>query len=440
MGWDGKHYPNPPPDGWHQASDGRWWAPGTGPKELRPESVVGDSSQTILPGNDVAIPAINRDPERVGTWPTSDQPAPDQLASDDGAGPPQVPSDRRMTREEFEAARAQKQSNQASGTDHDQTNDDPTDRHQPRQAGLAARDQPAAETSEKSPSKTSETILPGKQAPVMYDPDQSDKLSQVEPIDPTAQMSSQTTILPSNLKPDSTAKTSAKEPPPTKPVPQPASLENSTNAKGEPFVPAPPNPNARPLPVDEEEKGLLIPILGSALAIVLIAGAIFWFFVLRNTDDTDTATSESSTTTTTATTTTDEQSTIAPTTTASTTTAVTTTTAPVTSETTATTEAEEVTPTSATIPRAQIVSKFRESLASNGLSSSVLTDDDIVKFGEDFCFVASNSENRSIYDTEAQAAIDDSSSQLSDEELRLVIDTAIVVSCPDQAERLDITV
>ncbi|MGF1600062.1 MAG: hypothetical protein ACFCVK_24665 [Acidimicrobiales bacterium] len=31
VGWDGKSYPWPPPDGWYHASDGRWWAPGTGP-------------------------------------------------------------------------------------------------------------------------------------------------------------------------------------------------------------------------------------------------------------------------------------------------------------------------------------------------------------------------------------------------------------------------
>lgn len=31
VGWDGKRYPWPPPEGWYHASDGRWWAPGTGP-------------------------------------------------------------------------------------------------------------------------------------------------------------------------------------------------------------------------------------------------------------------------------------------------------------------------------------------------------------------------------------------------------------------------
>ena len=31
IGWDGKTYPWPPPEGWYHASDGRWWAPDTGP-------------------------------------------------------------------------------------------------------------------------------------------------------------------------------------------------------------------------------------------------------------------------------------------------------------------------------------------------------------------------------------------------------------------------
>ncbi len=444
MGWDGKYYPNPPPDGWHQASDGRWWAPGTGPKGSLPEPTAADSSQPIPPGNDVAIPAISRDPERAGTWPTSGDSAAKEPVSEGDAVRSQIPADRRMTREEFEAARTQREANQTPAADSADDGANPAN-GKPQRAELAPRDQPPAETNEENPSNPLETILPGQRTPAMYDPDQSERSSQPESVDPTAQMNSQTTILPNNMKADSASKASSqpspKQPPPSTPVPQPASLENSTNAKGEPFVPAPPNPNARPLPIDEDEKSLLVPIVGSALALLLLAGAIFWFFVLRTTDDADTATSESSITTTTAVATTDEQSTVAPTTTASTTsTATTTTTAPTSSDTTSTIESEEVTPTSATIPKAQVVSKFRESLASNGLNSSVLTDDDIVKFGEDFCFVASNSKDRSEYDTEAQAAIDDSASQLSDEELRLIIDTAVVVSCPDQAERLNVSV
>ncbi len=31
LAWNGQPYPWPPPDGWYEASDGRWWADGTGP-------------------------------------------------------------------------------------------------------------------------------------------------------------------------------------------------------------------------------------------------------------------------------------------------------------------------------------------------------------------------------------------------------------------------
>ena len=40
-GWDGKSYPWPPPDGWYEASDGRWWAPGTGPNPPPAGDLVG---------------------------------------------------------------------------------------------------------------------------------------------------------------------------------------------------------------------------------------------------------------------------------------------------------------------------------------------------------------------------------------------------------------
>ena len=97
-------------------------------------------------------------------------------------------------------------------------------------------------------------------------------------------------------------------------------------------------------------------------------------------------------------------------------------------------------PSSATIPDEQVVTEFRDSLASNGLDSTPLSDDDIVRFGQDFCFIAANSADRAAYDAEAQAAIERSTSQLTDAELLLVIDTAVAVSCPEQAERLEIVV
>lgn len=35
VAWNGEPYPWPPPDGWYQADDGRWWAPGSGPDPHR---------------------------------------------------------------------------------------------------------------------------------------------------------------------------------------------------------------------------------------------------------------------------------------------------------------------------------------------------------------------------------------------------------------------
>ncbi len=36
MAWDGRSYPGPPPEDWYEASDGRWWAPGSGPNPPSP--------------------------------------------------------------------------------------------------------------------------------------------------------------------------------------------------------------------------------------------------------------------------------------------------------------------------------------------------------------------------------------------------------------------
>lgn len=464
--WNGQLYPNPPPEGWHKASDGRWWAPGTGPEAsqasgsqttppTQPTADL-DTDQTILPGEDLAIPSIKRDPQRAGTWPT----APNKTASPATADPaaeswsnipvstdqtseptathlapthsaasdaeptkiartpsyqPDQPQERRRTREEVEASRTQDPAGSADTS--------LAEEGQPQRPGLAPRDVPETAGPEK--------LTPAQQKPVMYDPDRTK--TQASPLqgDQTAQLDNQGTILPGQSSlPDSEVRGA---------IPKPATLENSTNAKGKPFVPEPPNPNARPLPVPEEEKSLAIPVLGSAVAAILLIGGLSWFFFLRGSDENETATedptttaeAEQTTTTEPPTTTTISATTEAPTTTAKPTT---------TTDSPTTTEGEAVVPTSASIPPDQVVANFREKLASNGLSSAVLTDDDIVKFGEDFCFVASNSKDQAAFDTEAKAAIADSTSSLSDDELRLVIDTAVVVSCPEEAKRLEITI
>lgn len=48
-GWDGKPYPWPPPEGWYEASDGRWWAPGTGPNPPGAEGPGGVPGTTPAP-------------------------------------------------------------------------------------------------------------------------------------------------------------------------------------------------------------------------------------------------------------------------------------------------------------------------------------------------------------------------------------------------------
>ena len=44
VAWNGQSYPWPPPEGWYEASDGQWWAPGTGPE---PRPTV-DPTRTVV--------------------------------------------------------------------------------------------------------------------------------------------------------------------------------------------------------------------------------------------------------------------------------------------------------------------------------------------------------------------------------------------------------
>ena len=71
VAWNGQSYPWPPPDGWYEASDGRWWADGTGPdpgdldlpldREERPEAVrPQDAQQSDL--RSASVPAQLADP------------------------------------------------------------------------------------------------------------------------------------------------------------------------------------------------------------------------------------------------------------------------------------------------------------------------------------------------------------------------------------------
>ena len=84
------------------------------------------------------------------------------------------------------------------------------------------------------------------------------------------------------------------------------------------------------------------------------------------------------------------------------------------------------------------VTEFRDILADNGLTSDGLSDDDIATFGTRFCVFAIASENQTEYEDFRQQAIATTESQLTDDELFTVVDAAVAVFCPDEAQRLGI--
>ena len=81
---------------------------------------------------------------------------------------------------------------------------------------------------------------------------------------------------------------------------------------------------------------------------------------------------------------------------------------------------------------------FRAILTDNGLSSEQLTDEQIQDFGDTYCGFANLSDDEDAFEELRQSTIDDADSDLSDEGLGTIIDAAVIVFCPDQAERLDI--
>jgi hypothetical protein len=84
------------------------------------------------------------------------------------------------------------------------------------------------------------------------------------------------------------------------------------------------------------------------------------------------------------------------------------------------------------------VDRFRAILEDNGLTSNNLSSQDIQDFASSFCRLAESADDSDAFDVIREAAVDSSSSQLSAGELRLVIDTAVLTFCPEQATRLDI--
>lgn len=61
VAWNGQSYPWPPPDGWYEGSDGRWWAPGSGPEAARTARSTTATSTSTSTKN-----ISNEMPERFG--------------------------------------------------------------------------------------------------------------------------------------------------------------------------------------------------------------------------------------------------------------------------------------------------------------------------------------------------------------------------------------
>ncbi len=109
VAWNAKPYPWPPPEGWYLASDGQWWAPGTGPN---PPQVTTDASVTAKTAQAAnaaqvteAVVAESRTPasatrtravSRVRETPT-DSETPDPDADDDSV---ETPTDRTSEKSE----------------------------------------------------------------------------------------------------------------------------------------------------------------------------------------------------------------------------------------------------------------------------------------------------------------------------------------------------
>ena len=76
--WNGEEYPWPPPEGWYEASDDRWWAKDTGPGPKRaakhanqattiapqetPQDANEQATRAVTPDNQAALPPTKEQP------------------------------------------------------------------------------------------------------------------------------------------------------------------------------------------------------------------------------------------------------------------------------------------------------------------------------------------------------------------------------------------
>lgn len=86
-----------------------------------------------------------------------------------------------------------------------------------------------------------------------------------------------------------------------------------------------------------------------------------------------------------------------------------------------------------------LVARYREELAARNLVSTSLGDDDLTRFGYAACVFAASAEGPADFDRFRASAAADADTTLSDAEMEVVIDTAVVVFCPVDAQRLGIT-
>ncbi len=86
-----------------------------------------------------------------------------------------------------------------------------------------------------------------------------------------------------------------------------------------------------------------------------------------------------------------------------------------------------------------LVARYRDELAARDLDSSGLGDDDLTRFGYAACVFAASSANPADFARFRAAAVADADTTLTDAEVAVVIDTAVAVFCPADAQRLGIT-
>lgn len=86
-----------------------------------------------------------------------------------------------------------------------------------------------------------------------------------------------------------------------------------------------------------------------------------------------------------------------------------------------------------------LVARYRQELAARDLVSTTLSDDDLTRFGYAACVFAASADGPADFERFRTTAAADADTSLTEAEMAVAIDTAVVVFCPVDAERLGIT-